>query len=285
MTRLAITGYASLDYPVRLAGMVEPDRTTRIAARSPAAWPRAGGCPAYAARAAARAGADAAPVTWIGGGPEGAIYLDRLGADVRRDGIAQLAVDRSPSALLVYQADGSCACLYDPAFAGQERLTDAQAACIASASHLAVSVGPPHLLGRILSLQAPGARLYWMAKDDPAAFPPAMAAELARTADVVFCNRAERALVGPTPALVVETRGPAGAVLWRGERAEPFAAAPAGTSTDGIDTTGAGDTLAGAFIAFEMLAGFAAPEDAARALRAGLAAAASLLQGRTGETA
>jgi hypothetical protein len=55
MTRLAVTGYASLDYVMHLDGMVAPDQTT-TGRRTDAAWPRVGGCPSYISKAVARMG-------------------------------------------------------------------------------------------------------------------------------------------------------------------------------------------------------------------------------------
>ena len=43
MKQLVVTGYASLDYAVGLAGQAVADSTTLIASRDVTAWPRAGG--------------------------------------------------------------------------------------------------------------------------------------------------------------------------------------------------------------------------------------------------
>jgi len=272
VSSLCVTGYGSLDYAVTLDGFAEGNRTTLVSRRDPAAWPRCGGCPAYVAHAVV---ATVAPtvISWMGDNTEGRLYCDGLrSAGIDVSGVALLETPGSPTALLVYQADGSCACLYDPAFDGRERLTAAQAERIAAASHLCVSVGPPHLMRPIVDARAPGARLYWLAKNDPAAFTPENRRLLSVRADVIFCNSAELALVDRdlSRATIIETRGRDGVVVHAGgaETAVPVEPVAAG------DTTGAGDTFAGAYIAAEM-DGIVDPVQAAE--RASEAARAFLL--------
>lgn len=249
MTGLAVTGFASLDYPVGLDGFARPDETTRISRRDERAWPRIGGCPSFVAMAAARLGVRASPVTWVGSDDDGARYARRMAKiGVAPEGIATVPNARSPASVLVYQHDGSCICLYDPAFAGRESLEEAQRAVISEASHLCVTVGPPHLLEAILSLRSADAHLSWVVKNDPLCFPPALRDRLAAEADTIFCNQAERKLLGDggrPGRVIVETHGSREVIVeCAGERrsceVRPLAAG---------DTTGAGDTLAGGFLA------------------------------------
>lgn len=263
MVRLAVTGYASLDYPVVLDGTVEPDRTTRIRFRDPGAWPRAGGSPTFVAAAAARAGLSAAPVTWVGDDAPGGAYLDHCrnaGLDI--SAVEQRAGARSPAAVMIHQSDGSTACLYDPGPAGEERLSDTQKAVIADCAMLCVTVGPGHLIDDVLRHRPAGKPLCWVMKDDPACFGPANRAALAARATLIFCNAAERRLVGADvrpDAIIVETRGEDGVRLHRDGTRTEMAADPVAVS----DPTGAGDGFAGAFIAAHMRG--MAPEAAARA--------------------
>jgi len=276
MTGLAVTGYASLDYVMHLDGMVAADQTT-TGHRTDAAWPRVGGCPSYISKAVARMGGAVEPVMWVGTDPMGRMLTEDLrSARVGTDAVAMVDRARSPSALMVYQSDGSCAVLFDPGLAGAETLTEAQRAAIATASHLCISVGPPQLCAQILDLRAPGARLYWAVKNDPACFTPDIVARLRTEADVIFCSRAERDLVGATSAMVIQTLGPSGVQIDTGDKCLSLPV----TAIDTPDTTGAGDTFAGGVIAAEM-AGPCAPEHAAEA---GIAAAAAMLIDRQQET-
>jgi ribokinase len=275
MTRLAVTGYASLDYVMQLDGMVAPDQTT-TGRRSDAAWPRVGGCPSYIAKAVARVGGAVDPVMWVGTDAMGRMLAEDLRTTcVGTDAVAMVDRARSPTALMVYQRDGSCAVLFDPGLAGAETLTDTQRAAITTASHLCISVGPPQLSAEILDLRAPHARLYWAVKNDPACFTPDIVARLRTEADVIFCSRAERELVGATSAMVIQTLGPSGVQIDIGDRRVSLPVA----AIDTPDTTGAGDTFAGGVIAAEM-AGACAPEHAAEA---GIAAAAAMLIDRQQE--
>lgn len=272
MTQLVVTGYASLDYAVGLAGQARGDSTTLIADRDAAAWPRAGGCPTYISAAAVRAGQVANPVMWIGSGSEGARFAGLLAAQgIGTGGLGVVDSARSPTALMVYQADGSCMCLYDPALNRAEVLTPQQRELIAEASHLCISVGPSQLMEEIVSLCPVGARLYWAVKNDTDAFPEKIRARLAARADVIFHSAAERALIGETGAVLVETRGGGCVLVTQASGRSEIAVTRIETS----DTTGAGDTFAGGYIAAEM-----AGADPVRAAGAGIEAAARLLAGR-----
>ncbi len=275
MTRLAVTGYASLDYPVGLSGQISGDRTTLINHRDAAAWPRVGGCAAYVALAVAARQQTVSPVTWVGSGAESDGFVAVLrDAGVGIMGIARLPSQRTPTAVLAYQADGSCACLFDPVFTGEEELTPTQRELIGTASHLCISVGPPQLLRAILESRAENARLYWLVKNDTHCFTDDIRVELSACADVIFCNGSERNLVADVApgTVIVETRGTSGIVVEQDgrERSLPVDALPA------RDTTGAGDTLAGGYIAAEM----SGTSDAIEAAASGLEAVRSMLQQR-----
>jgi sugar/nucleoside kinase (ribokinase family) len=101
---IVVTGYASLDYAVRVDTTLQPDRTATILSR-PAQWPRLGGSPSYVAAALAASGAgDAAPISWVGDDAEGERYrksLEELG--VRTDGIA-VRPGRTPVCVLSLSA-------------------------------------------------------------------------------------------------------------------------------------------------------------------------------------
>lgn len=273
MKLVAIAGFATIDYVVQVEGEFT-GRGTQIMRE--AAWPRAGGAALYASVALARAGVKAAPLTWIGDDGDGDAYL----AACRHTGVGSEAVARADGApstrcLLIYNADGTYGCLLRP---GPAVLTDAQRRLAADASWLVIAAGPPEILRRLLDQMSLQTRLAWIAKDDPACFPPDLSARLARRADVVFCNAGERAWLeagrdGAPPAgqLLFETRGAEGVhVEAAGEifdiPVEPIVA---------DDATGAGDTFAGG--ALSVLVAGGSPRQAAQA---GVAAAGALLEAR-----
>ena len=163
--------------------------------------------------------------------------------------------------VMVYQADGSCACLFDPAFAGREVLGVEQRKVIVAASHLCISVGPPQMLEPLLACRSENTRLYWVLKNDSHAFPDALSRRLAVEADVIFCSQSERPMIGAMSkgVVIVETRGTDGIHIETGAQRTTLPVDPVAVH----DTTGAGDSFAGGFIAAEM-AGNGDPVAAAR---------------------
>ena len=145
MTRIVVTGYASLDYPVRLDGKAEADRTTRIVGRSPDALAaprrqsrlcRAG--PGAPGRARRRPG-DL--------GRETTATASSTARNCARPGIPLDGVERghgrTPICILAYQPDGGCVCLFDAGLDGEPSLSEAQAALVAAADWVCLTVGPP----------------------------------------------------------------------------------------------------------------------------------------------
>ncbi len=272
MTFLAATGYASVDYVVGLAGQIAGDQTTLISRRDSNGWPRAGGCPAYVASAAARAGQKACAVCWVGDDEAGKGYKRELMSNgVGIEGIATMPGRPSPTAILAYQPDRSCACLFDPALSGEEALNAQQRKILREASHICITVGPPHLIREILSSRTGRSRLYWVLKRDLHAYPSDLRDAISGQADVIFCNESERDLIGRISknTIIVQTRGENRIVVRIGDQESGIRITPLKAQ----DTTGAGDTLAGGFIAAEM----AAVADPAQALRLGIRSARNLL--------
>ena len=279
---VVVTGYASLDYAMRLDSPPEPDRTTTILCRA-AEWPRLGGSPAYVAAALVAAGArDAAPISWVGDDAEGAAYRSGLEAlGVRTDGIAT-APGRTPVCILAYQPDGRCHCLYDPGLTAQAGLNEPQRALVDAADAICVTVGPTRATWETLRRARPDAVLVWAVKADPRAVPSDLAAALAARADVVVFSRGEadfaaRAYAAAgTPAggrLRIETRGQEGAAYMKNGETGIVSADP----VDAEDSTGAGDAFVGGFLSAWMKR--ADPETA---VEAGVAAARALLLPRAG---
>lgn len=254
MTRIAVTGYASLDHVVILDGAVRPGVTTTILDRPTGAWPRLGGSPAFVATALVRADAGTVvPVSWVGDDAAGQDYLQRLDeAGIAGDGIAIVAGARTPVAILAYDPQGGCACLYHPGLPKELALTAAQRAAITEADWVCLTIGPRAITDAVLDLIGPRTQLAWVVKNDPKAITPEQAARLAGRADVIFSSTAEAAFLaaafGPgrrAGQTHIETRGRQGAAVIRDGRTT-FVPAEAVAVTD---PTGAGDTFAGGAIA------------------------------------
>ncbi len=246
--KIVVTGYASLDYAVRLDSPARPDRTATILSR-PREWPRLGGSPAYVSAALAGAGVGGAtPVSWVGDDAEGRRYRDALA----RLGLATEGVrtrpGRTPVCLLAYQPDGGCLCFYDPGLAGPIELDATQRALIPAADALCVTVGPAEATREALALARRQAKVVWVVKADPRATPPDLAAALARRADVIVHSRGEAPFVaaaGASSAIRIETRGTEGVAIHAGGVVEIAPVEP----IEAEDATGAGDTWVGGFLA------------------------------------
>lgn len=278
MTALVITGYASLDYSIAVSGKIRRDRTTRISSRDPQAWPRLGGSPAYVGAAALAGGMDAFPLCWVGDDTEGYTFKQKTTAlGLSTDGIAAMKGERSPVCILVHENTGGTACLFDPGMPTREALSETQRSLLRAAEHICVTVGPAHLVNEILDLCPADAKLYWIAKNDPAAFPANACHAIGARASVVFFNAAERSLIGRTVSaqtIVVETRGAEGVSVTYGGRTIAVRA----DAVEATDPTGAGDTFAGAFIASLVRSG-----DPVSAARSGMEAARGLLADRASD--
>jgi ribokinase len=256
MTRVAVTGYASLDHVVLLDGAVRPGLTTTILDRPRDAWPRLGGSPAFVAAALVQCGiGTVVPISWVGDDDAGQDYLRRIAASgMSGDGIAIVRGARTPVAILAYDPDGGCACLYHPGLPKDLMLTAAQHQAVAAADWVCLTIGPRAITDAVLALIGDRTRLAWVVKNDPRALTPEQAARLAGRADAIFASAAEAEFLAAAFAaapgrrdgqILVETHGRRGAaVTCRGRMT--FVPAEA---VSVADPTGAGDTFAGGAIA------------------------------------
>jgi ribokinase len=255
VTRIAIPGYASLDHVAMLDGLPRPGRTTTILDRPENAWPRLGGSPAYVAAALVENGvSDAFPVSWIGDDAAGGAYLAQLAEKcIPRDGVVTVEGARTPIAILAYEPEGGCMCLYDPGMTAESTLAEKQRELIAEVEWICVTIGPPVATAAVLEMIGPQTRLAWVVKHDPRAMPPALAARLAARSDLVCCSQAEGALLSEALGsgrrrdgqILLETHGRSGAAFTHDGATGFVEATPMSVS----DPTGAGDTFAGGALA------------------------------------
>jgi ribokinase len=285
MTKVVVTGYASLDYAMRLDRPPQPDATATILAR-PVEWPRLGGSPAYIACAMVAAGlADVKPLSWIGDDADGRLYSAALtDRGVAVDGIV-LRSGRTPICILAYQPDGGCHCFYDPSLSGPKTLDESQRQLVAGAEWVCLTVGPTEATAQALAAAKPEAKLVWAVKADRRAVPPELAAAIAARADVVAYSRGETPFVteafraageSKRRRLLIETRGRDGVLLSFDGRKQLIATEPIVSE----DTTGAGDTFLGGLLA----ALVAYPDKPTDAVAAGARAARAMLAARGQET-
>jgi len=277
--RAVVTGYASLDYALRLDRPPEPDRTATILSRAEE-FPRLGGSPAYVVAAMASGGArDVAPITWVGDDPEGERYRAAIASlGVSTEGVSARA-GRTPVCVLAYEPGGGCHCFYHPSLAEPLSLDTRQRALVADARLVCVTIGPEEATRETLAILRPDAALVWAVKADRRAVPSDLAAALVSRADLVVSSRGEAAFVREAfagadegaRAARIETRGGEGVAILRDGveilvPAEPIAVG---------DSTGAGDTFLGGF-----LAAWRGGDDLRHAVERGVHAAGVLLKER-----
>jgi len=285
MSRAGAIGYACVDYAATLDGHFAPDRTVMIRQRASDAFPRPGGCALYAARPLAARGTAVALLSWVGADEHGQLFASSVEqAGIGGGGIVTIEPGSTPMAFMIYQADGSCGCLFDPGILGKEFLSPEQQRLIANAGLCCVTVGPAAITRQALALLDEDCELAWVMKNDPVSFPEPLRIELACRASYIFCNRQERGWVDDALAkssqspqrkrqpLVVETAGAEAVRVADVERVFELEVEPLHCE----DSTGAGDTLAGGCLA-AVLAG---ERDPCAIVSCGIAAAAALLRSR-----
>jgi ribokinase len=290
MKRIAISGYASLDYILQLAGAPQPSRTVVVKSRPDAdAWPRAGGSPTYIGAAIKRAGGvDVSIVTWIGKDAVGTEYLNRIAAlGLATDGIARNLPGRTPICLLAYDPEGICYCFYEALEARAGVFTNEQLGVVESADWVCLAAQPPAATRAALDRLTDRQTLVWAVKGDADAFPDALRADVVTRANLIVHSRGERDFVAPfltarrgqPDRLVVETLGADGAVLTINGKTV-HAPLEDGKRIETRDPTGAGDTFLGGFVAALM----AKPDDPVAAVQAGQTSARAMLVARSQES-
>lgn len=289
MTRLAVSGYASLDHAMAVDRPPTPDRTSVVTARLSDPWPAFGGCAPHVARALARKGCAVDLLTWLGDDQAAHDFLEEMaGVGVGTETVTMTS-GRSPHSYLLYDPTGGTTCIYDPGVGAPTALDETQAKAAGRADWLILTVGPPHANDEVLASASDAARFVFAVKADADAFGADFVRRCVARAALVSYSRGERefleAALGTTPeeavpdAVLVETHGARGVVVTvAGESArvpvEPVAV---------VDTTGAGDTLLAGLVA-ELVAESAWPP-AASTVEAAVRVAAADVADMLGERA
>ena len=281
MTKAAIIGYASIDYPAVLDGFFRGNETVLIKERPADAFPRPGGCPLYVAVPIAEAGLPVSIITWVGDDSLGDLFTDHVKErNIDTESIATVDKGATPICFLLYQEDGSCGCCFDPGFLGSEELTHNQLKLIQDTELLCFTVGPPDVALAALDHCSEDKKIAWVAKNDPKSYPEKIRGAIGRRADYIFCNASERpwvdaALKGRAkkPPLIVETNGAEQVSVCVGD--DPVQKLNVQRLSFN-DASGAGDTLAGGCLA-AILDGVSEPIEIGKA---GVEASRRLLSSR-----
>ena len=278
--RAVVVGYATVDYVLHLDESFGGTGTAAARRMPDGRWPRAGGAALFASRQLSLNGVAASPVTWVGS-DDGARRYRRACelATLETAGICRIADAETPTCILLYQPDGSYGCLFSDMQQSIEALTVAQENLIAAADLVVISASPPQFVERVIARAGESARVAWIAKEDDTVFPDGVRRLCAARADFIFCNAGERAFVDASCAgvsrsarVVIETRGADGVLIDNGHRSQHASV----TAIETDDTTGAGDTFAGATLA-HILRG---ERDIEAAVRLGIEAASEFLGAR-----
>lgn len=275
------TGFATVDYVIELSEQFSGTGTKEIKSFPNSAWPRAGGAALYTCRQLARVGFDAVPITWTGSDAAADHYKAACReSGVGTNGLASEHNGTTPICILIYQPDGDYGCLFNPGSSDPKKLTAEQRSLFEAADLVLIAVGPPAVADETLSLIRPDAMVAWIAKTDYDANPPNVRAKCSARADYIFCNGGERDFVDASFSapraerqVIIETHGSSEILIDSHDRQFVVPVEPIETP----DTTGAGDTLAGATMA-QILDG---QTDLEVAVEAGARAAASLLNNRS----
>ena len=246
---IVVVGYASVDRTLRLDRLPSPGVTARVLADLGGGTERPGGIGHTVLALATDVDDEVTPICAVGDDAEGRHFIEAMAAaGCRIDGIVASGA-RSPSATLFVDPDGATAWVFDPAV-DWTGLTHAQGQLVAAADVVVVMIGPAAVTSEALARTRPGSAIAWIVKNDPAALPPELAAELRGRAGIIFHNTAESSVVDGVPAapapIAVCTDGPRPVTVTSQEGSRAYVVAPVETVGN---PTGAGDAFAGGYLA------------------------------------
>lgn len=279
-SRVAVLGYASMDYAMECGEFRAGSGTTLVQRRLSDPWPGIGGI-AHAARGLAAAGHQVHAITWVGSDEPGKEYIDRLAA--HHVDVTGVSADgaRTPSCYLFYGPDGETVVVYDPGDRPAASLTEKQREIVAECDWVCLMVGPRPANRELLDLLREDQHLAWAVKGDADAYTPGVVHDILARASVVSFSARERVfldrIVAPRTlrertrpdALLAETYGPAAVRIWRGDRDYMVPV----TEVCAVDTTGAGDMFFAGMVATLL----DHPDEARKAAERGVEAATGLL--------
>jgi len=278
---IIVSGYATIDYVLNLKAPFDGSNIAHVHPVSANTWERPGGATLYTSVQLAKFDVDAYPLVWLGKDAKGQAYLNTC----EKHGLLTGAIDiqdsrATPSCFLLYHEDGSQGCLIDNGENGHEtKLVQTQIDLTRKADMVCITAGPPTQTDTLLEYIPEDAVVAWIAKQDDACFPKKLREKIARRANYIFCNSSERNYVDDSlhndrrsDLVIVETRGPDGVLIETPNDAKVIEV----TRVDSDDTTGAGDTFAGATLG-ALITGESNIEDA---VTNGVVAAQLLLESR-----
>ncbi|WP_068079821.1 carbohydrate kinase family protein [Novosphingobium rosa] len=277
-TSIALIGYATMDFIAQADGALLPEGTNTIRTADQG-WPRIGGGAIYAGEALLQAGHKTTLIANIGADAPGATMIEHLRQrGFASDAIVQDPASRTPVCVLINRPDGHYCCFLDRGSSVEASLSASQKAALRNADWIVISAGQRGMAEEALDLMRVDQKLAWIVKADAICFPETLRDALQHRAGVIFLNRHERDFLGshqngfPAHQLVFETDGERGVHIHHEGQSITLPTA----MLDTMDTTGAGDTFAGATLAALIAHG----DDVEQAACAGLAAATKLLARR-----
>lgn len=255
---VAVLGYASLDYSMNVTRPPAAGQTTLVSERLSHPWPECGGVARFV-RPLTRRGAEVSVITWVGTdtvGDEWVREVTSAGGQLTQG--SQLE-GTSPVSYLMHAGTDLPVCVFDAGVSAgaQVRFSPEMQAAVAESDWSLCSVAPSKAVEALLDYLPEGARLVWVVKADPNAFPTDLRRRLWARANLVILGEAERpfleeASLETSPGLdddqsrcIVRTAGSDNITWIFGAMHGSVPVKPLDAS---VNTVGAGDVFAAALV-------------------------------------
>jgi sugar/nucleoside kinase (ribokinase family) len=262
--RVAIIGYASNDYSMRVAKFESVGKTTLVSKRLTSTWPEAGGIARIFAGLSGSVVADA--ISWVGKDAQSKSWkeeVEKYGGNT--EGVDSLA-GHSPSAYVFHDGSGDTECFFDPGLddPSAQELSLNQDSLLSIATHVVTAIGPEPAARMMLGSLNDSVVLIWIVKADAESLPLDLRALMFARANVVIYSHQEDPFLRSIPLLqstdpldspfhkklVIRTAGNAN-IEWATSGVR--SSTPVTPITREINATGAGDFFAGSFVANYLL--------------------------------